>query len=63
VKALDPGRRGAGDISFVAPMIDGLDGLGAKGEGAHTPDEWVELGSLTLQIKRASLLIYRLIHP
>ncbi len=29
VSALDPGRRGAGDISFVAPYIDGLDGLGA----------------------------------
>ncbi len=63
VKTLDPGRRGAGDISFVAPKIDGLDGLGAKGEGEHAPDEWVDLGSLTLQIKRASLLIYRLTHP
>ena len=60
VTALDPGRRGAGDISFVAQLVDGLDGLGAKGEGAHAPEEWVDLDSLAPQIKRASLLIYRL---
>ncbi len=61
--ALDPGRRGAGDISFVAPMIDGLDGLGVRGEGAHTPEEWVDLDSLHPQIKRVALLIHRLTHP
>ena len=58
--ALDPARRGAADISFVAPYTDGLAGLGAMGEGSHTPDESVELSSLTLAIKRAALLIYRL---
>ena len=34
--ALDPSRRGAADISFVAPYTDGLAGLGANGEGGHT---------------------------
>ena len=37
VRALDPGSRGAGDMSFVAPLIDGIDGLGALGTGAHAP--------------------------
>jgi glutamate carboxypeptidase len=60
VEAFDPGGRGAGDISFVAPFISGLDGLGAKGGGSHTAEEFAELDSLSVQIKRAALLIYRL---
>lgn len=59
VTALDPGRRGAGDISFVAPFVDGLDGLGALGRGAHTPQEEVNLPSLTMQTERAALLLLR----
>lgn len=58
--ALDPLRRGAADISFVAPYADGLSGLGPYGEGGHTPDERVDLASLPLAIKRAAVLIYRL---
>ena len=46
VRALDPGARGAGDISFVAPLIDGLDGLGALGTGAHAPEERVNVNAL-----------------
>lgn len=60
VAALDPGRRGAGDISFVAPLIDGLDGLGALGSGSHAPGERVNLKALTMQTERAALLLYRL---
>ena len=60
VAALDPGRRGAGDISFVAPLIDGLDGLGALGGGTHAPNEWVELRTLQMQTERAALLLLRL---
>jgi len=60
VAALDPGRRGAGDISFVAPLIDGLDGLGALGSGSHAPGERVDLKSLRMQTERAALLLYRL---
>jgi glutamate carboxypeptidase len=60
IEAFDPGGRGAGDISFVAPLISGLDGLGARGGGSHTPEEFAELDSLAVQIKRAALLIYRL---
>jgi glutamate carboxypeptidase len=61
VAALDPGRRGAGDISFVAPMITGLDGLGAMGSGSHTPAERVDLNTLPMQTERAAILIYRLL--
>ncbi len=58
--ALDPLRRGAADISFVAPHTDALAGLGGIGGGGHTPDEFVQLSSLPLAIKRAAILIYRL---
>lgn len=60
VEALDPGRRGAGDISFVAPFIDGMDGLGALGEGAHSPRENTNLNSMMMQTERAALLLNRL---
>jgi glutamate carboxypeptidase len=58
--ALDPSRRGAADIAFVAPYADGLAGLGPYGEGGHSRDERVELASLPLVIKRAAILLYRL---
>lgn len=57
----DPGRRGAADVSFVAPYVDGLDGLGATGRGAHTPDETVDLHTFEALTKRTVLLLYRLI--
>ncbi|HEY3279822.1 MAG TPA: M20/M25/M40 family metallo-hydrolase [Gemmatimonadales bacterium] len=60
VSALDPGRRGAGDISFVAPLIDGLDGIGAVGSGAHAPGERINLRALPMQTERAALLLRRL---
>ena len=60
VVAFDPGRRGAGDVSFVAPFVDGLDGLGALGSGSHSPDVRVNLAALPMQTERAALLLYRL---
>jgi len=60
VKAYDPGKRGAADISFVAKYVDGLDGLGAMGSGAHGPNETVNLKTYKELTKRAALLIYRL---
>ncbi|WP_420127935.1 M20/M25/M40 family metallo-hydrolase [Longimicrobium sp.] len=60
MEALDPGRRGAADVSFVAPYVDALAGLGANGSGAHAPGERIDLETLPLQVKRAALLIYRL---
>ncbi|MEJ2151457.1 MAG: M20/M25/M40 family metallo-hydrolase [Gemmatimonadota bacterium] len=60
VEAFDPAERGAADISFVAPYVDGLDGLGPFGSGAHTPNEQLDLVSLPAVTKRAALMIYRL---
>src|SRR5688500_6627456 len=61
IEALYPGRRGAGDISFVAQYVDALDGLGTIGMRSHSPDESVNLNSLVLATERAAILIYRLI--
>jgi glutamate carboxypeptidase len=60
VEAYDPGKRGAADISFVAPYMDGIDGIGAEGKGAHTLDENVDLSTLPQLIQRAAILIHRL---
>jgi glutamate carboxypeptidase len=60
VEALDPGRRGAGDISFVSDYVDALDGLGVIGMRSHTPDERVNLKSIGPATERAAILIYRL---
>lgn len=59
--ALDPARRGAADIAFVAPYVDGLAGVGAYGRGGHSPDEALDLDTVGLAIKRAAVLLHRLI--
>lgn len=58
--ALDPLKRGAGDISFVAQDVDGLVGLGAASDGDHAPGETVDLISIDRQAKRAAILMSRL---
>ncbi len=64
MEAFDPGRRGAADISFAAPHVESaLAGLGAFGQGAHSPEETVDLDLLPLVIKRTALLVYRLTRP
>jgi len=60
VAAYDPGRRGAADISFVADYVDGLDGLGSMGRGAHTPQETINLNTFNALIQRTAVFIYRL---
>jgi glutamate carboxypeptidase len=60
IEALDPGARGAGDVAYVTHLIPGLDGLGATGGGAHARGEYADLDTLSRQIKRAAVLIYRL---
>ena len=62
VEPLGAGERGAGDMSFAAPYIPGLDGLGIRLHGTitHAPGEAAELASLPFLIKRAAVLIYRL---
>ena len=60
VVAVDPGLRGAADISFAAPYADSLDGLGVVGTGGHTVDEKVDLSSIPRMTKRAAVFIHRL---
>lgn len=58
--ALDPLKRGAGDVSFVAADVDSLVGLGPASAGDHTSAETVDVPSLWRQAKRAALLMTRL---
>jgi len=57
---LDPLKRGAGDIAFVAKDVDGLVGLGPTSTGDHAPGETVDLDSFQRQAKRAAILMTRL---
>lgn len=61
MEAYDPGLRGAADISFAAPYVEAsLAALGVFGEGAHSPDEDIDLTMLPLVTQRTALLVYRL---
>ena len=63
IKPLDPGARGAGDISHIASIVSSnLAGLGALGTGAHSTKETLNIDSIPIQTQRAALLIYRLTH-
>lgn len=57
---LEPSKRGAGDISFVAADVDSLAGMGASGSGSHAPGETVDIPSIFKQAKRAAVLLVRL---
>jgi glutamate carboxypeptidase len=61
LEVLDPGERGAADISFVAADVEaGLAGLGPVGWKGHTVDEHVDLTTLAVNAKRVAVLVYRL---
>jgi|TARA_B100001245_G_scaffold235433_1_gene223243 glutamate carboxypeptidase len=61
LKPLDPGKRGAADISFVAPHVDAsLAGMGPDGFGEHSEKEGLDLTSFPKTTTRATILIYRL---
>ncbi len=55
-----PSRRGAADISFVAPYVDGLAGMGPAGSGSHAKGETVDLRSIPRQAQRTAILVSRL---
>ena len=57
-----PMTRGAGDISFVAPYVPGLVGVGILGEGYHAEGETAYLDSFARQAKRDAVLMERLSH-
>ena len=61
LEPLDPSKRGAADISFVAPHVDeALAGMGPDGSGAHSENESLDLSSFPKTTARAAILIYRL---
>ena len=61
LEPLDPSKRGAADISFIAPYVDAaLAGMGPDGSGAHSEDEWLDLTSFPKTTTRSAILIYRL---
>ena len=55
-----PARRGAADISFVAPHAHALAGMGPDGSGSHAEGESVDLRSMVRQAQRAAILMSRL---
>jgi glutamate carboxypeptidase len=58
---LDPVKRGAADISFVAEDVEGgINGLGPDSRGDHAPGEAVNIPSIWRQAKRAAILMSRL---
>ncbi len=61
IEAHDPSQRGAGDISFVAGIVSGLDGLGGLGDLDHAPGEWVDLDEMVRLTKRTAVLLDRLL--
>jgi glutamate carboxypeptidase len=61
VIAVSPDKAGAADVSFVAgqvPMI--IDAVGLKGHDDHTTGETADLTTLSVQTKRAAVLLARL---
>jgi glutamate carboxypeptidase len=61
IVAHDPSKRGAGDISFVATLVSGLDGLGGMGAQEHAPGEYTDLEEMAALTKRAALLLNRVL--
>lgn len=63
VDAVKPRNAGAADISFTAGYVDmAMDAVGMESTGGHTIHETANLKSMTMQAKRAAILLYRLTH-
>ncbi|MEZ4415479.1 MAG: M20/M25/M40 family metallo-hydrolase [Gemmatimonadota bacterium] len=61
VTPVDPRNAGAADVSFTAGLVDmAIDGLGPGGGNDHTVEEWIDLPTLSVQAKRAAVLMHRL---
>ncbi|MGB8706168.1 MAG: M20/M25/M40 family metallo-hydrolase [Gillisia sp.] len=61
VTAVNPRNAGAADISFTAENVKmAADGLGLSGADGHTIHETGNLDKLSMQAKRAAVLMYRL---
>ncbi len=61
VTAVNPRDAGAADISFTAPFVEmAIDGLGPGSAGGHTVNETADPRTISMQAKRAAVLMYRL---
>jgi len=61
VRAVDPAKAGAADVSFTAGLVHGaIDGVGLMGDGGHTREETADLRTLPMQSKRVAVLLARL---
>lgn len=61
VKAVNPRKAGAADVSFTAGYVDmAIDGMGLSGADDHTIHETGDLSKLSVQAKRAAVLMLRL---
>lgn len=61
VTAGDPTKAGAADVSFVAALVPmKIDGIGLSGHDDHTTNETADLRMLSIQTKRAAILLHRL---
>jgi glutamate carboxypeptidase len=57
---LEPIKRGAGDVSFVAADVDSFAGMGPASDGDHTSAERVDIPTIFKQAKRAAILMSRI---
>lgn len=61
VEAVNPRNAGAADVSFTAGLVDmAIDGMGLSGADDHTINETGDLSKLSVQAKRAAVLMKRL---
>ncbi|MFY0606796.1 MAG: M20/M25/M40 family metallo-hydrolase [Cyclobacteriaceae bacterium] len=63
VEAVNPRNAGAADVSFTSGYVDmAIDGMGLSGADDHTINETGDLSKLSVQAKRAAVLMYRLVY-
>ncbi len=61
VTAVNPRNAGAADVSFTSGYVDmAIDGMGLSGDDDHTINETGNLSKLSVQAKRAAVLMWRL---
>jgi len=61
VTAVSPDKAGAADVAFIAGEVKSvIDAAGLKGHDDHSPAETADLSTLSVQTKRAAVLLSRL---
>jgi len=62
VQPVNPRNAGAADVSFTSGHVDmAIDGMGLSGADDHTINETGDLSKLSVQAKRAAVLMHRLV--